>query len=142
MSNGGNTQSVITSEVEIKGVVKSAGSVNMDGKLEGDLVCSGDGYVGKNGSIKGNISANAVSIEGTVNGTITAKDKIEMKSTANINGDIKSKRLSVEDGVTLVGKVDVNPAGTASGKSDLGDAKSEPGKTSFLGKKTSSFPGT
>jgi cytoskeletal protein CcmA (bactofilin family) len=50
-----------------------------------------------------------VSIEGKINGNILAKDKIEMKATATVNGDIKAKRLSVEDGVTFVGRSEVNP---------------------------------
>ena len=41
MSNG-TQQSILTNEVEVKGTIKSSGSVRMDGKLEGDLVCQGD----------------------------------------------------------------------------------------------------
>lgn len=126
--------SVITSEVEIKGTIKSTGSVQLDGKLDGDLVCEGDALLGKTASLKGTITANSVVVEGTVNGSITAKDKIAMKSTANMRGDIKAKRLSVEDGVTFVGKCDVNPSGASEGKgeSDIGDAKPP-----FLGKSKS-----
>jgi cytoskeletal protein CcmA (bactofilin family) len=112
MSNGA-AQSVITSEVEIKGVIKSAGSVRMDGKLDGDLASQGDSILGKTATMKGNISGNNVVIEGTINGTIAAKDKIEMKAAARITGDIKSKRLAVEDGVTFIGKADVNPGGSS-----------------------------
>lgn len=112
MSNG-VAQSVITSEVEIKGVIKSAGSVRMDGKLDGDLASQGDSILGKTATMKGNISGNNVVIEGTINGTIAARDKIEMKAAARITGDIKSKRLSVEDGVTFIGKAEVNPGGGA-----------------------------
>jgi cytoskeletal protein CcmA (bactofilin family) len=115
MSNG-VAQSVITSEVEIKGVIKSAGSVRMDGKLDGDLASQGDSILGKTATMKGNISGNNVVIEGTINGTIAAKDKIEMKAAARITGDIKSRRLAVEDGVTFIGKADVNPnSGSAAG---------------------------
>ncbi len=124
MSNGAAAQSVITSEVEIKGVIKSSGSVRLDGKLDGDLICIGDAIVGKTATIKGNIQANSASIEGTITGTITAKDKIEMKSTAHITGDIKSKRLSVEDGVTFTGKAEVNPAGGAAAAPAKDDLKS------------------
>lgn len=108
MSNG-VAQSVITSEVEIKGVIKSTGSVRMDGKLDGDLASQGDSILGKTATMKGNISGSNVVVEGTINGTITAKDKIEMKAAARITGDIKSKRLAVEDGVTFIGKAEVNP---------------------------------
>ena len=112
MSNG-VAQSVITSEVEIKGSIKSTGSVRMDGKLDGDLASQGDAILGKTATMKGNISGNNVVIEGTINGSIAAKDKIEMKAAARITGDIKSKRLAVEDGVTFIGKADVNPGGSS-----------------------------
>ena len=35
-----------------------------------------------------------------------------MKSTARVTGDIRAKRLSVEDGVTFVGRSEVNPSGS------------------------------
>ncbi len=111
MSNGNGTQSLITADMEITGTIKTSGSVRIDGKLEGELICAGDAVIGKTATIKGNLSVNSVSIEGAMNGNVTAKDKIEMKATARVNGDIKAKRLAVEDGVTFVGKSEVNPSG-------------------------------
>ncbi len=111
-NNNNSVQSVIASDVEIAGTIRSAGSVRIDGKLEGELHCTGDAVIGKSAVIKGNLAVNAVTVEGTVNGNITAKDRIEMKSSARVTGDIKSKRLSVEDGVTFVGRSEVNPSNT------------------------------
>jgi cytoskeletal protein CcmA (bactofilin family) len=133
MDNNAAPQSTISSEVEITGTVKSSGSVRIDGKLDGELQCSGDAIIGKSASIKGNLAVNSVTIEGQIHGNITAKDRIEMKSSARVNGDIKSKRLSVEDGVTFVGKSEVSPSGSpisaavsaAAGKDD--DEKAEAG---------------
>jgi cytoskeletal protein CcmA (bactofilin family) len=104
-------QSVISSDVEITGTVKTSGGIRIDGKLDGDLNCSGDAVIGKSANIKGNLTTNSISIEGSINGNVHAKDRIEMKSTARVNGDIKAKRLAVEDGVTFVGKSEVNPSG-------------------------------
>ncbi len=112
MSNE-NQQSVIGADVEIIGTIKSNGSVRLDGKLEGELLCGGNAILGKDALVKGNITATSVSIEGKINGNILAKDKIEMKATATVNGDIKARRLSVEDGVTFVGRSEVNPNNTA-----------------------------
>jgi cytoskeletal protein CcmA (bactofilin family) len=112
MDNNAAPQSVISNEVEITGAIKSSGSVRLDGKLDGELQCSGDAIIGKSATIKGNLTVNSVSIEGTIQGNVVAKDRIEMKSTARVTGDIKAKRLSVEDGVTFVGKSEVNPAGS------------------------------
>ncbi len=124
-------QSVIAGDVEITGTIKSTGSVRMDGKLDGELHCTGDAVIGKSAVIKGNLTVNAVSIEGTIHGNVTAKDRIEMKSSARVTGDIKAKRLSVEDGVTFVGRSEVNPSGTpspitAAPVADNGEDKSEP----------------
>ena len=109
MSNEQLIESVIGADVEIVDTVKSNGTVRLDGKLDGELVCGGNAILGKNAQMKGNVTAKSVSIEGRIEGNILAHDKIEMKSTATVNGDIKACRLSVEDGVTFVGRSEVKP---------------------------------
>jgi cytoskeletal protein CcmA (bactofilin family) len=104
-------KTVIAEDVEIVGTVKCTGAIRLDGKLSGDLGCQANAVIGKTAVVKGNIAAESVSIEGQVAGNITAKDRIEMKSTAQVNGDIHAKRLTVEDGVSFVGKSEVNPSG-------------------------------
>ncbi len=112
MENQGRVeQTIITEDVEITGTIKSAGGLRMDGRLNGDLNCAGDVIVGKSANIKGNLSVNSVSVEGQISGNIVAKDRIGLKAAARISGDVKAKRMTVEDGVTFVGKVEVNPSG-------------------------------
>lgn len=111
MSNGQGTQSVISADVQITGTIKSTGAIRIDGKLEGELICGADAVIGRSAQIKGNIQVSSVIVEGTINGNITAKDKIDMKSTAKVLGDIIAKRLAVEDGVTFIGRSEVNPSG-------------------------------
>lgn len=105
------SQSVISSEVEIIGTIKTSGSIQIEGRVEGEILSQGDVSIGKSGSVKGNLRVNSVTLSGTVQGNIEAKDRIALKSTARLLGDIKAKRLSVEDGVTFVGKSEVNPTG-------------------------------
>jgi len=104
-------KSIISAEVEIIGTIKTSGSIQIEGRVEGEIHSQGDVLLGKSGSIKGNLIVNSVSVAGTVVGNIVAKDRIELKSTARLMGDIKAKRLAVEDGVTFVGKSEVNPTG-------------------------------
>ena len=111
MDNETTAKSIIDSQVEIVGTIKTPGAIQIDGTLQGDLDCGGDAIIGKSAQIKGSLLVNSITISGTVNGNVTAKDRIEMKSTARVMGDIKSKRLAVEDGVTFVGKSEVNPTG-------------------------------
>ncbi len=123
MDSNETPQSVISNEIEIIGTIKGSGTVRIDGKLEGELHCSGDAVIGKSAQIKGNIVVTSAIIEGAVNGNITAKDRIEMKSTARVTGDIRAKRLSVEDGVTFIGRSEVNSS--SSPLSAAGPVKTE-----------------
>lgn len=115
MSNGTGNQSLIAADVEIIGTIKSSSSVRIEGKLDGELICTADAIIGKSAVIKGNLQVNSVVIEGLIQGNVVAKDKIEMKSTAKVHGDINAKRLSVEDGVTFIGRSEVNPGGSSAG---------------------------
>lgn len=116
MSPQDQIRTTIGEDVEITGNIKCESGIQINGKLNGDLTCAGMAQIGAACSVKGNMSIDTVSIMGQVNGNITARDKIELKATAKLHGDIRAKRLTVEDGVTFVGKVEVNPAGAGSAK--------------------------
>ncbi len=118
------TQSVIGPDVEITGNLKCESHIQLNGKLNGDLTCGGLASIGRECTIKGNVQTESVALSGALNGNITARDKIDLKSTARLHGDIRAKRLTVEDGVTFIGKVDVNPSGATGAKSQ--DAKAAP----------------
>jgi len=64
--------------------------------------------------MKGNVSVKSVSIGGNIDGNVNATDRVELKSTSRINGDIKAQRLAMEDGVEFTGHVQVSPKGTSS----------------------------
>jgi cytoskeletal protein CcmA (bactofilin family) len=123
MAENEKSKTIITEDVEITGSIKCASHIHIDGKLNGDLTCSGNAVIGTSSTIKGNLTVNSISILGQVNGNITAADRIELKSTARLNGDIRAKRLTVEDGVTFIGKSEVNPAGTTARPAGGTDAK-------------------
>ncbi|MDZ4197848.1 MAG: polymer-forming cytoskeletal protein [Kiritimatiellia bacterium] len=110
--NDAQSQSLIAADVEITGNIKSASSIRVDGKLDGEIFCDQDAFVGKSAQIKGNVTAASVVVEGAVQGNVIARDRVDLKASARILGDIKAKRLLVEDGVTFVGRSDVNPGGT------------------------------
>ena len=93
--------------------MKCTSDIQIDGKLNGDLVCANNAVIGATATVKGSLTVESITVLGQINGNIVAKDRIELKTTAKINGDLKAKRLTVEDGVTLVGKSEVNPSGSA-----------------------------
>ena len=110
-TTGTTAKNSLSSEVKIKGNLEFTGELAFDGKLDGEISSEGTLLLGDSAVINGNLNVGSVVVRGKVNGNITAKDKIEMKATAKVHGDISAKRLSVEDGVTFIGKSEVNPAG-------------------------------
>ena len=109
MTPANPSKNVLNSDVEIKGNVKFAGELTLEGKLEGEVNSEGTLIIGETGTVNGNVSAGTVSVRGKINGNITARDKIEIKSKAEVFGDIRSAKLAIEEGVTFVGKTEVNP---------------------------------
>ena len=109
MSTLGNAKNVLNSDVEIKGNLKFAGELTFEGKVDGEINSEGTLTLGDSAVINGNINVGNVIVRGKVNGNVVAKDKIEIKSKAELFGDIRSSKLAIEEGVTFVGKTEVNP---------------------------------
>jgi len=110
MSTTGNaSKNVMNSDVEIKGTIKFSGELTFDGKLDGEIHTDGTLNLGDGAVINGNINAANVVVRGKINGNINAKEKIEIKGKTELFGDIRATRLAIEEGVTFVGKTEVNP---------------------------------
>ena len=110
MNNTASTsKNVLTSDVEIKGTLKFSGELMFEGKLEGEIQTDGVLNLGDSAVINGNINAQTVVVRGKITGNITAKEKIELKTKTELFGDIRAAKLVVEEGVTFVGKTEVNP---------------------------------
>ena len=103
------SKNVLSSDVEVKGNLKFSGELMFEGKLEGEIQTDGVLNLGDSAVINGNINAQNVVVRGKVNGNITAREKIEIKTKAELFGDIRAAKLVVEEGVTFVGKTEVNP---------------------------------
>ena len=109
MNTTNPSKNTLGSDVEIKGNIKFSGELTLDGKLEGEIQTEGTLQLGDSAVINGNIAAQSVVVRGKVHGNINAREKIEIKSKAELFGDIRASKLVIEEGVTYVGKTEVNP---------------------------------
>ena len=112
-NNNNDSKNVLNSDVELKGTLRFSGELTFDGKLDGDISSEGSLNLGDNAVVKGNINVNSVVVRGKVNGNITAREKIDIKSKTELFGDIRAPRLVMEEGVTFVGQTEVNPGKVA-----------------------------
>ena len=108
------TRNILSTDVEIKGIVKFTNDLVVDGKIEGEITSDGNLTVGENARIKAEIKTGTIVVYGKVHGNLTATERVELKASAEVIGDIKSKTLSIEAGAIFVGKSTVGtPAQTS-----------------------------
>ena len=91
--------SILLSDVTVKGDIVEKEKLVIDSKIEGDITADKlETHSGSN--ISGNISSSEVSLGGTLKGNINS-DVIKIKSTADVDGVLNQKNLSVEEGAKL-----------------------------------------
>jgi len=107
MSHSEVKETVISPDAEFKGSLKFKDSLRIDGVFEGEIESQGTLFVGKTGTVKAEIHVGNVIVEGKIEGNVTCDDKIELRATAKMFGDIQAARLTIAEGVNIVGKCSV-----------------------------------
>ncbi len=97
-------RNVLSNDVEIKGNIKFENDLLVDGKIDGEINSNGTLTIGEQARIKAEIKTRSVVVYGKVHGNITVTDRVELKSSAEVIGDIKGAVLSIEAGAVFVGK--------------------------------------
>lgn len=80
----------------VKGNIITEADFRLDGKIDGDVTCSGKIVIGPKGSVTGNINSTNAEILGEVQGSIRVSAKLILKSTAIIKGDLFAQILEIE----------------------------------------------
>ena len=93
--------SIISADVVMRGNINSAGEIQLDGSLEGDVKASSL-IIGDKAAVKGDVICEAVMVRGRVEGGIRAKS-VSLAAGAHIVGDILHSSLSVETGAHFEG---------------------------------------
>jgi cytoskeletal protein CcmA (bactofilin family) len=94
---------LLSKDAEIHGAVKTQGSLRVDGTVYGDVVSVKTVTIGSTGSVEGNITGEDIIIAGKVKGTISARGRIALESSAQIEGDLNTSRLSIAEGAVFRG---------------------------------------
>jgi cytoskeletal protein CcmA (bactofilin family) len=111
---------VIGPGISWKGDLRGKGGVRIEGALEGEIAVSGVVIIGETGRVTCEFfKADTVIVAGAVNGKIMA-EKLEIRATGRVYGDVTVMSFSTEEGAFLRGKV------TMEEKVDLSDLPTKP----------------
>ena len=98
----------IGKSVVIKGELSGSEDLYVDGQVEGSIALKTNNLtVGPNGQVKASVDAKGVVVQGKLEGNVQASDRVELRKTAVVTGDISTQRISIEEGAYLKGKVDI-----------------------------------
>lgn len=102
-----NATNVLSTGIEILGSIRFSNDMIIDGKIEGEIISDkGRVTIGENAQVKGDITAGEVKLYGKVEGKITS-ERCELKTKSRLDGDIKTKMLSMEEGAQLAGRTEI-----------------------------------
>jgi cytoskeletal protein CcmA (bactofilin family) len=98
----------IGKSVVIKGELSGSEDLYVDGTVEGTIQLQGNNLViGPNGHVHAEVNAKGAVVEGKMEGNIRASDRVELRKSAVIVGDIVTQRIAIEDGAYFKGKVEI-----------------------------------
>jgi len=92
---------------EFKGVLSFEGTIRVDGKVEGEVISKDTLIAGDGAFLQGEISVGTIISSGKVVGNIYASQQVHLLAPANIQGNIKTPKLIIEEGVTFDGKCEM-----------------------------------
>jgi len=91
------------------GDLETAGSLRIDGKLEGTIRRADTVVLGVGASMSGDVYARDVVIGGTITGNIHATERVELQATAIVTGDVLTQTIIVQEGGVVNGRVLMRP---------------------------------
>jgi cytoskeletal protein CcmA (bactofilin family) len=93
--------------VVFKGELVSSEDMSIDGRVEGTIdVRDHTLTIGPDAEIHANISAKAITIHGAVTGSIKASEKVDIRDTGKVDGNITAPRVAMAEGADLHGRID------------------------------------
>jgi cytoskeletal protein CcmA (bactofilin family) len=100
---------VIGASIEIDGTLKGDEDLVVEGRIKGTVVLKQNTLtVGSQGRLDAEIFAHSILVDGTVHGDLYASERISIRKTARIQGNILAPRISLDDGATFRGSIDMD----------------------------------
>lgn len=106
---------VIGAKITFKGELSGEEDLLIQGRVEGTIDLKGNHLtVGKQGVVKANLMAKTITIEGTVEGDVTGQERIEIKASSTVKGNLVADRITLEDGAKFRGSIDMESNSSSS----------------------------
>ena len=99
----GDLTAFIDEASEIEGKYTFSGTVMLNGKFKGEIVSNDTLIIGEKGVVNAQIRAGTILISGEVVGNVLGSERVELRGSARVFGDVEAPVVVVEEGVLFEG---------------------------------------
>lgn len=97
--------SIIGRGTTIRGNLRGGASIEIRGRVEGDVEVEGDVAIGEDGAVNGSVSGAQILVAGQVAGDLTGSEAVMLERGARVVGDLVAPRIGIADGALVRGSV-------------------------------------
>lgn len=94
---------VLAEDIDFQGKLTFSEPLMIKGRFSGEIQSTNNLYIGKDAVVKAQIEANLVSLKGKVKGNVKAHERVELFSSASVDGDISAPNMVMESGCRING---------------------------------------
>ncbi len=107
-NSAGTQGTFLGGSVVLKGELTGDEDLTIEGQFEGSLNLQDHCVtIGQHGQVKADITARQVVVGGKLTGKINARDKVEIRRTGHVTGDLSSSGVAIEDGAYFKGSIEI-----------------------------------
>ena len=104
-----NPQAILGNTIIIKGKLCGEEDLTIEGRIEGQINLKNHNLVvGQGGNISADVVAKSITVVGRLEGNLNAEERVEIKKSGSLTGDVRAPRVVIEDGAKFKGSVDMN----------------------------------
>jgi cytoskeletal protein CcmA (bactofilin family) len=108
-----NDVAVLGRSTHVRGRITGAASVEIAGRVDGEVDVTGDVVIETSGLIGANVSGRRVVVRGAVKGDLNGAESVTLEDGAKVVGDVRAPRIAISQGALLRGFVQTSNGGTA-----------------------------
>ena len=103
-SGSGNGTTIISAGTTLKGDISSKNDLRIDGTIIGNISSTAKIVIGSSGVVEGDLNGNQADVVGKVSGNIKAKELLQLRGDAVVNGNLYAGKLQIEPTATFNGQ--------------------------------------
>lgn len=103
-SGSGNGTTIISAGTTLKGDISSKNDLRIDGTIIGNISSTAKIVIGSSGVVEGDLNGNQADVVGKVSGNIRAKELLQLRGDAVVNGNLYAGKLQIEPTATFNGQ--------------------------------------